>query len=265
MTDATAETITVAGVRTLVRRTGTGPPVLVVHGGPGFDHRYIEPTLSSLADRRTLIFYDQPAATESGVEVTADQIFRHCAAFLNEVVGDGSAGLIAHSWGVLVALGAAAAGIGRTIFDEGLLVCPVPIDRGRYDDATRNLFARFPREVAERYQVLAAEGDQEQIVKLLLPYYLAKPNSATGIDLHLNIRTFLSVSQSLGAFHFARELPLVGRCATLLAGRDFTTPELVEELLSATAERYDIADAGHFPGHETPVAFESILAAVFPR
>jgi len=35
-----------------------GIPLLVLHGGPGFPHDYLE-TLEDLADRRTVVFYDQ--------------------------------------------------------------------------------------------------------------------------------------------------------------------------------------------------------------
>ncbi|MCP4381175.1 MAG: alpha/beta fold hydrolase [Hyphomicrobiales bacterium] len=263
MTDGEVETITVAGFPTLVKRVGQGPAVLVLHGGPGFDHRYIAPTLRTLARRRTLVFYDQPGSGSLPDSITADDVFRHCAAFINEVIGDQPLGLVAHSWGVLVALGAVTAGLSRSAFDEGMLVAPVPVDRSRYDIASGNLFARFPDEVAQRYAELAAQGYHEQIVKLLLPYYSAGAAPLDGIGLHLDINAFLSVTASLGPFDFTSELSLLSRCATLVAGKDFTTPDLVVDLLAATAGRHDIADAGHFPGHEEPGAFNAILGTVF--
>src|SRR5215472_3667297 len=38
---------------------GSGPPVIVLHGGPDFDHRYLLPELDDLADSYHLIYYDQ--------------------------------------------------------------------------------------------------------------------------------------------------------------------------------------------------------------
>src|SRR5262245_33707918 len=42
------------------RVLGAGPDtVVVLHGGPGFHHGYLVPALQPLAERHTLIFYDQ--------------------------------------------------------------------------------------------------------------------------------------------------------------------------------------------------------------
>ena len=50
---------------TFVKAVGTGPPILVVHGGPGFDHTYLVEPLAFLTDRRTLVFYDQPGCGQT--------------------------------------------------------------------------------------------------------------------------------------------------------------------------------------------------------
>src|SRR5262245_12153444 len=41
------------------RTIGTGPPVIVLHGGPDFDSAYLLPELDRLSDRFQLIYYDQ--------------------------------------------------------------------------------------------------------------------------------------------------------------------------------------------------------------
>lgn len=53
-------TIAVPGGRVWYKSVGAGdlPPLLVVHGGPGFTHNYLTP-LEDLADRRRVIFWDQ--------------------------------------------------------------------------------------------------------------------------------------------------------------------------------------------------------------
>jgi proline iminopeptidase len=259
--------VTIAGVPTFVRRVGTGPPVLVLHGGPGFDHAYLQAPLRTLADRRTLVFYDQPGSGRStpAGDVNAALTFRHCAAFVDEVVGEGRLGLIAHSWGCLVALGARAAGMQRHTFDEGLLVTPVPVSRARYDAASRNLFAGIPADVVERYSALASKGANHEIVALLLPYYFAKPVPPAEVELNINIKTFLGVTNSLGAFDLSQHLPLFKRCHALTTGCDFSTPELVDDLLSVVAERHVVPDAGHFPSHESPDEFDAVLRHAFPR
>lgn len=48
-----------AGVSLLVRELGSGPPVVVLHGGPGAEHDYLVTSFSVLAAEYRLHFYDQ--------------------------------------------------------------------------------------------------------------------------------------------------------------------------------------------------------------
>lgn len=49
-----------AGNATLYSRAvGQGVPVIVLHGGPDFDHGYLLPELDRLSDAFRLIYYDQ--------------------------------------------------------------------------------------------------------------------------------------------------------------------------------------------------------------
>jgi proline iminopeptidase len=41
------------------REAGEGQPVLVLHGGPDFDHTYLLPDMDRLSDSFRLIYYDQ--------------------------------------------------------------------------------------------------------------------------------------------------------------------------------------------------------------
>ena len=45
--------------------TGTGTPVILLHGGPGFNSYYLKP-LEALGDERAVIRYDQGGAGKSG-------------------------------------------------------------------------------------------------------------------------------------------------------------------------------------------------------
>lgn len=53
-------TIAVPGGNVWYKTVGEGelPPLLVVHGGPGFTHNYLRP-LEALADERSVVFWDQ--------------------------------------------------------------------------------------------------------------------------------------------------------------------------------------------------------------
>ncbi|MCC6661174.1 MAG: proline iminopeptidase-family hydrolase [Phycisphaerales bacterium] len=90
-----------------VRGTGTGTPLLVLHGGPGIPHDYLE-NLEMLGDERPVVFYDQLGCGRSDRpddpslwtrERFAREIDRVRGALgLDEVV------LYGHSWGSILAV-----------------------------------------------------------------------------------------------------------------------------------------------------------------
>ena len=59
--------VAVRGVELFTRRVGSGPPAVVLHGGPGAHHDYLLPGFDALADRRELIYYDQRGGGRSPV------------------------------------------------------------------------------------------------------------------------------------------------------------------------------------------------------
>src|SRR5437870_9684409 len=66
-TPAVAATVELDGVRLFTRRAGTGPSVVVLHGGPGAHHDYLLPQYDLLARGRTLLYYDQRGGGRSAV------------------------------------------------------------------------------------------------------------------------------------------------------------------------------------------------------
>src|SRR3989442_731120 len=59
----TEATVDLNGVRLYTRRVGHGPPLVVLHGGPGAHHDYLLPQYDHLAEGgRALLSYDQRAA-----------------------------------------------------------------------------------------------------------------------------------------------------------------------------------------------------------
>ncbi len=51
--------ITVGNAALYAREVGRGTPIIVLHGGPDFDHSYLVPELDHLSDSFHLIYYDQ--------------------------------------------------------------------------------------------------------------------------------------------------------------------------------------------------------------
>jgi proline iminopeptidase len=100
--------VAVEGAELFVRETGRGPPIIVVHGGPDFDHSYLLPDLDRLADSYRLIYYDQRCRGRSRGELRLDDIHmdRYVADLdaVREHIRLDQVAILGHSWGAFVAL-----------------------------------------------------------------------------------------------------------------------------------------------------------------
>jgi len=98
-----------AGSTTLYSRAiGRGTPVIVLHGGPDFDHGYLLPELDRLSDAFRLLYYDQRGRGRSAEDVRPDEVT--LASDLDDIDRIGryykldAIGLLGHSWGAVLAL-----------------------------------------------------------------------------------------------------------------------------------------------------------------
>jgi proline iminopeptidase len=98
-------TMTIRGVPLNVEIVGSGPPLVLMHGGPGADLWTLHP-LRRLADRFTLVFYDHRGNGRSGGELatmTWDNLTADADA-LREALGFERWAVLGHSFGGQVAL-----------------------------------------------------------------------------------------------------------------------------------------------------------------
>ena len=98
-----------AGTASLyAREIGQGRPVVVLHGGPDFDHRYLLPDLDRWADAFRLIYYDQRGRGRSAEQVRAEDVsLASDVADIDRVMQHfklPSATVLGHSWGTTLAL-----------------------------------------------------------------------------------------------------------------------------------------------------------------
>ena len=93
--------------RLYLREVGHGPPIVILHGGPDFDHEYLLPAFDRLADAFRLVYYDQRGRGRSfsgqdpqGITIATeiDDLDRVVA-----WTGGGPVVLLGHSWGGLLA------------------------------------------------------------------------------------------------------------------------------------------------------------------
>ncbi len=89
------------------RRVGSGPLVVVLHGGPGASHDYLLPQYDLLATRRSLLYYDQRGGGQSPVPRDTPVGWREHVADLDalrEQLELDRLTLCGYSWGGLLAV-----------------------------------------------------------------------------------------------------------------------------------------------------------------
>jgi len=98
----------VHGARLYLREIGSGTTLLILHGGPDFDHHYFVPELDRLADVFRLVYYDQRGRGQSSpgvvpedvtIESEVDDLER-----VRQYVGTDQVVVLGHSWGCVLAL-----------------------------------------------------------------------------------------------------------------------------------------------------------------
>ena len=260
--------VTAAGP-TFVRTLGAGPPVLVVHGGPGFDHTYLAGVLTPLAAKRTLVFYDQPGCGHTPTPpegLSLLQTAHHLAVLLEELFSGGPFGVLAHSWGALVLIAAACEPSSKPLaLSGGVLINPVPVTAADYSIALQRLLARIPGEVTARFfDALTSGTPGAEAVREILPYYQSRPFAVSADPFPLTTATYLAIAGNLSAFDFTAGLPALENISLLLGEDDFTGADLVSEIGNACRHIYVMKQTGHFPFFEDPAEFAAWLERCFP-
>jgi len=167
-------------------RAGNGPPVLLLHGGPGLGFDYLRDLAEELAEENDVAWYQQrgqaPSAVEGPHTVAADV---DDARRVLDALGWETAYVVGHSWGGQLALHVAEAMPDRL---RGVL-CVDPLGAvgdGRWPEFDEEIFRRTPESVRDRAReidelsmhggadnALALEG-----MRLVWPAYFADPEAA---------------------------------------------------------------------------------------
>jgi proline iminopeptidase len=208
------ETAGASGVRLYTRRAGSGPPVVVLHGGPGAHHDYLLPQYDRLAEsrgRRALLYYDQRGGGRSPVSRETPVGWREHVAdleALREHWTIENLTLLGYSWGSLLAVLYALEHPDRVA--RLALVSPAPITARWQREFERRLAARMAdpwiaRERAELTSSGLAQRDPDKYRRLAFALsvagYFHDPSRARELTpFRVTARTQQAVWESLGDY-----------------------------------------------------------------
>jgi proline iminopeptidase len=254
--------------------TGSGPPVVCCHGGPGL-WDYLGPLASLIDDASTVIRFDQRGcgrSTDTGSPFTIDQAVDDLDQ-LRGALGFERWAVLGHSWGAELAIRYAGAHPDRCT--AIVYVAGVGAGDG-FQEAFGPEFRRRLGEDLERWATLRnrSRTDAEEHEFCLLQW---RPDFAPHADATAHAEALWRTrppgtevnqraNRELSADRATEDLRVVAAGVrspvTMLFGADDPRPWLASDSLLAAlpdAQRFVLADAGHSPWAEQPDAVRTML------
>ena len=168
------------------RRAGSGPSVLLLHGGPGLGFDYLRDLADELAEENDVAWYQQRGLAPSAVDgpfTVAEDVGD--ARRVLDALGWERAYVVGHSWGGHLALHVAEAMPERLL---GVLsVDPLgSVGDGRWPEFDEEIFRRTPEPVRERAREIDERSTAGEVsdelalegMRLVWPAYFADPEHA---------------------------------------------------------------------------------------
>ena len=250
--------------------SGSGPPMLLMHGGLGIDHTYFRESLAPLANNHRLILYDHRCNGRSGrpsVEtLTIEQLADDAAALLTHL-GIRAADIFGHSYGGFVAQEFALRHPGLV---RRLVLCDTtPGQLGRGESAEPDEQGPPPPpEVAKAFEhPPGSNADFELMMQELMPAYFyqfdADAHLAFLRDTVFTLEAMQRGFEVLAEWSSVDRLCLIDRPTLVLAGRHdvFTSPpqstRIAKRIPGAVAHIFE--ESGHFPWMEEPAEFFRVV------
>lgn len=245
-------------------------PLVVLHGGPGADHRYLLPQMLHLAREHDLLLYDQRGGGQSRASNNEPIGWRDHVADLASVCrefGVGTPTLVGYSWGAMLAMLYAMEAQGDAMLSAPArlaLISPAPVTaeyRQAFEDNLRQR-GNAPAIVAEREALVASgarerdpEGYRQRIFELGVAGYFSHPAEARDLTPFRVVgRVQQSTWESLGDFDLRPGLEGVRVPSIVVAGRDdpIPTASSVDAARALRAELVLLDRCGHVPYVERP-------------
>lgn len=271
------ELVRIRDTRLFVEERGSGPPVIVLHGGPGADHTQLLDPLAPLADEFRLVFVDQraqgrsdpaPKETWTRAEAATD------VTDLARAMDLGAYGVLGHSYGALVALRHAIdhpGGASATVLSHG-----VPSSRWyRLGEELHRLEPlALRREVEEAWKGLESAttpGEMTELIAGQAPFHFADPESPLVERESRRYRDQMihnpEVNRHMSAVEFDWEASLgaIDQPVLILSGRhERTCPVEASEHMAALIPRSRLVvfeNSAHVSYVEEPDAYLRVVRA----
>lgn len=145
--------------RLYVREIGRGAPIVVLHGGPDFDHEYLLPDMDRLAESFRLVYYDQRGRGRSFSGGPADEV--DLAGEIDDLdairasLGFEKVAVLGHSWGALLAMEYATRRLHRV--SHLILMNTAPVSHAGVVAFREDLRRRRAPEQSERMSALRSD------------------------------------------------------------------------------------------------------------
>jgi proline iminopeptidase len=253
---------------------GSGPSVLLLHGGPGMSYEYLDTLAADIGDGYQVAAFQQRGLAPSLLDGPFDLVTAVadvCAVL--DALGWERAWVVGHSWGghllLLVALGAGERLLGALAVDM-----LGGVGDGGAAGFEAELGARTPAGDRERAleldeRAMRGEGTPEEMeegLRLLWPAYFATPGHTLPFEAWSNsLEAYAGLWEAIEAAlpTLADELGRIEVPFGIVAGA--ASPMPVELAAAATAGAIPgawldvVADAGHFPWFERPGCIRAAL------
>jgi proline iminopeptidase len=248
------------------------PTLLLLHGGPGFDHSSFRPYFDRFADTHQVVHLDHRAQGRSdggddpagwNLDTWADDVVRFC-----DAVGIEQPVVLGNSFGGFVAIHCAARHPGRV----ARLVLVSTQARRHLEISAARFEALGGAAARDAYVRVFADDDADtaawiEYAQRCMPLYNVTPSPFGPRRARMSFDVLADFTRSFGTFDIRSDLPAV-HCPTLvLVGEDdpMTPVEAAEEILGLLPEGVGrlerFAACGHGTFRDQPDATESVLRA----
>lgn len=244
--------------------------LILLHGGPGADHRYLLPQMLHLARDYDLILYDQRGGGKSRAENNSPVTWHDHVADLAAICHENSISspsLLGYSWGGMLALLYSISALDDQMFPRParlLLMSPAPVTseyRAEFDMNLRNR-GNAPEILEERRKLMESdlrdrnpEAYRQRIFELGVAGYFSDPaNAANLTPFRVVGRVQQSTWESLGTFDLRPEIERLRVTARIVHGRDdpIPTASSIDVARALQADLVLLDRCGHVPYVERP-------------